>query len=47
MVHPSPEEEQLIKVSEKFLAEVCDLTPGKALEAKLNREYGQSSSSVY
>ncbi|KAJ7732682.1 hypothetical protein B0H16DRAFT_1732673 [Mycena metata] len=40
---PSTDELKLVEVSANFLAEIADLTPGKSLEAKLNREYGPSS----
>ncbi|KAJ7125880.1 hypothetical protein C8R46DRAFT_79695 [Mycena filopes] len=40
---PSADEVKLVEVSARFLAEIADLTPGKSLEAKLNRDYGPSS----
>ncbi|KAJ7033566.1 p-hydroxylaminobenzoate lyase [Mycena alexandri] len=40
---PTTDELKLVEASANFLAEIADLTPGKSLEAKLNREYGPSS----
>ncbi|KAK4083836.1 transcriptional regulator family: Fungal Specific TF [Trichoderma aggressivum f. europaeum] len=37
-IHPN--QQQLIDRAREFLAEVEDLTPGKDLEARLNRDYG-------
>ncbi|KAJ6523388.1 p-hydroxylaminobenzoate lyase [Mycena vulgaris] len=43
LTQPSADELELVKVSTNFLREIANLTPGKSLEAKLNREYGPSS----
>lgn len=40
---PSANELKLIEVATTFLNELKDLTPGKALEAKLNTDYGPGS----
>ncbi|GAM34921.1 hypothetical protein TCE0_015f02819 [Talaromyces pinophilus] len=37
-IHPN--QKKLVERAREFFAEVEDLTPGKDLEAKLNREYG-------
>ncbi|KAJ7702962.1 p-hydroxylaminobenzoate lyase [Mycena rosella] len=43
LTQPSTDELKLVEVSANFLCEIADLTPGKSLEAKLNRDYGPSS----
>lgn len=36
----SRDEEALVKLAEEFMQEIKDFTPGKRLEAKLNKDYG-------
>jgi hypothetical protein len=43
LTQPTADELKLVEVSANFLREIANLTPGKSLEAKLNREYGPSS----
>ena len=39
----SPDEEALVKLAEGFMQDIKDMTPGKKLEAKLNKDYGADS----
>ncbi|KAJ7913250.1 hypothetical protein B0H13DRAFT_2271227 [Mycena leptocephala] len=43
LTQPSADELKLVEVCANFLCEIANLTPGKSLEAKLNRDYGPSS----
>lgn len=40
MVISTSEEEQLVELIGNFLGSVADLTPGKALERRLNQDFG-------
>jgi hypothetical protein len=43
LTQPPADELRLVEVSANFLREIANLTPGKSLEAKLNKQYGPSS----
>ena len=36
----SPDEAALVSLAQEFMQEIKDFTPGKKLEAKLNKDYG-------